>query len=90
MPHTARHLLKQKLYLVQVLQEDSFPSEPQRRPRYNDYIIPLGPSGDPPVQFEVMQGQQIDTPKELIDNRGAVFVSIHENGDLRGCIGTIY
>ena len=30
-----------------------------------------------------------DTPKELIDNRSAVFVSIHKHGDLRGCIGTI-
>ena len=31
-----------------------------------------------------------DTPKELIDNKSAVFVSIHKsNGDLRGCIGTI-
>ena len=30
-----------------------------------------------------------DIPKELIDNRSAVFVSIHKNGDLRGCIGTI-
>lgn len=31
-----------------------------------------------------------DIPKELIDNQRAVFVSIHEYGDLRGCIGTIY
>ena len=31
-----------------------------------------------------------DTPKELLENQRAVFVSIHENGDLRGCIGTIY
>lgn len=35
--------------------------------KYNDYIIPLGPSGDPPVQFEVMQGQQIETPTDLMD-----------------------
>lgn len=31
-----------------------------------------------------------DTPKELLDNKQAVFVSIHKNGELRGCIGTIY
>ena len=31
-----------------------------------------------------------DTPKELIEKQSAVFVSIHKNGDLRGCIGTIY
>lgn len=30
-----------------------------------------------------------DTPNELLDNKQAVFVSIHENDDLRGCIGTI-
>ena len=32
----------------------------------------------------------VDTPRELLVNRSAVFVSIHKsNGDLRGCIGTI-
>ena len=30
-----------------------------------------------------------DLPEELINNQSAVFVSIHKNGDLRGCIGTI-
>ena len=31
-----------------------------------------------------------DVPKELTDREAGVFVSIHEDGDLRGCIGTIY
>ena len=35
--------------------------------RYNDLVIPVGPSGDAPVQFEVMQGQQIDPQTELMD-----------------------
>lgn len=35
--------------------------------KYNDYIIPLGPSGDPPIQFEVMQGQDIQTPTDIMD-----------------------
>ena len=35
--------------------------------RYNDHIVPLGPSGDAPIQFEVMQGQQIDTPEILLN-----------------------
>lgn len=35
--------------------------------RYNDHVIPLGPSGDPPVQFEVMNGQDIKTPTELME-----------------------
>lgn len=35
--------------------------------KYNDYIIPMGPSGDPPIQFEVMQGQDIQTPTEIMD-----------------------
>lgn len=28
-------------------------------------------------------------PPELVDQRAGVFVSLHEHGDLRGCIGTI-
>ena len=35
--------------------------------KYNDYIIPVGPSGDPPIQFEVMQGQQIESPTDLME-----------------------
>ena len=31
-----------------------------------------------------------DLPEEFINNKRAVFVSIHEKGELRGCIGTIY
>lgn len=34
--------------------------------RYNDHIIPVGPSGEPPVRFEIMQGQNIETPTELL------------------------
>lgn len=35
--------------------------------RFNDYVIPVGPSGDPPVQFEVMQGQEFNPQTELMD-----------------------
>ena len=35
--------------------------------KYNDYIIPIGPSGDPPIQFEVMNGQEINTPSEIME-----------------------
>lgn len=35
--------------------------------KYNDYIIPVGPSGDAPVQFEVMNGQESQTPTEIMD-----------------------
>ena len=35
--------------------------------KYNDYIIPMGQSGEPPIQFEVMQGQDIQTPTEIMD-----------------------
>jgi hypothetical protein len=35
--------------------------------KYNDYIIPVGQSGDPPIQFEVMQGQSIETPTDIMD-----------------------
>ena len=30
-----------------------------------------------------------DVPSDLLNNRAGVFVSLHEDGDLRGCIGTI-
>ena len=35
--------------------------------KYNDYLIPVGPSGDPPIQFDIMQGQEINTPTDLMD-----------------------
>jgi len=35
--------------------------------KYNDYIIPLGPSGDPPIQFDTIQGQDINTPVDLME-----------------------
>lgn len=35
--------------------------------KYNDYIIPQSQSGDPPIQFEVMSGQDIQTPSELME-----------------------
>ena len=35
--------------------------------KYNDYIIPLSSSGDAPIQFEVMSGQNIETPTDLMD-----------------------
>lgn len=35
--------------------------------KYNDYLIPVGPSGDPPIQFDIMQGQDIQTPTDMMD-----------------------
>ena len=36
--------------------------------RFNDYVIPTNSSGDPPIQFEVMPGQDIETPTELMES----------------------
>ena len=36
--------------------------------RFNDFVIPIGPSGDAPVQFDTMPGQQFDFPQELMQN----------------------
>lgn len=36
--------------------------------RFNDYIIPMSQSGDTPIQFEVMQGQQFDYQTELMQS----------------------
>ena len=35
--------------------------------RFNDYIIPTNASGEAPIQFEVMPGQEINTPTELME-----------------------
>ena len=35
--------------------------------KYNDHVIPVGQSGESPIQFEVMQGQDIQTPTELME-----------------------
>lgn len=34
--------------------------------RYNDHVVPVGATGDSPVNFEVMQGQNIDPKTELL------------------------
>lgn len=36
--------------------------------RFNDFVIPTGPNGDAPVQFEVMQGQDIDPQTDMMQN----------------------
>lgn len=35
--------------------------------KYNDFVIPVGPSGDYPVQMEVMQGQDINPQSEFLE-----------------------
>lgn len=35
--------------------------------RFNDFVIPTNASGEAPVQFEVMPGQDIQSPTELMD-----------------------
>lgn len=35
--------------------------------RYNDHVIPMGPNGEAPIQFEVMNGQNIETPDILMN-----------------------
>ena len=35
--------------------------------RFNDFVIPTSASGEAPIQFEIMPGQNIETPTELMD-----------------------
>ena len=35
--------------------------------RFNDLIIPVGPSGESPINFEVMDGMRPETPTELME-----------------------
>lgn len=45
------------------------------------------------IETYITKGTQIDIPEglpeEMTNSRAGAFVSIHENGELRGCIGTI-
>lgn len=34
---------------------------------FNDFLIPTNSSNDPPINFEIMQGQQINMPEELMN-----------------------
>jgi len=36
--------------------------------RFNDFVIPVGPDGNAPIQFDTMQGQQFEQPQELVNN----------------------
>lgn len=35
--------------------------------RFNDFVIPTNASGEPPINFEIMPGQRIETPTDLMD-----------------------
>ncbi len=35
--------------------------------KYNDFVIPVGPSGDAAVTFDTLPGQQIETPTDLMN-----------------------
>ena len=35
--------------------------------QFNDYVIPVGMSGDPPINMEVLQGQDINPQNEFMD-----------------------
>lgn len=35
--------------------------------KYNDFIIPKSPNGEAPIEFEIMQGQNIETPTDIMD-----------------------
>lgn len=36
--------------------------------KFNDFVIPVGPSGDSPITFDIMSGQQFELPTELMQN----------------------
>ena len=36
--------------------------------RFNDFVIPVGPNGDPPIRFDTQSGQQFDFPQDLMAN----------------------
>lgn len=34
--------------------------------RFNDFVIPIGPDGDPPIRFDTQEGQNFDFPDGLL------------------------
>ena len=43
--------------------------------KFNDHVIPVSQSGDHPIEFEVMSGQNVDTPTDLMDRMEDMAVS---------------
>ena len=43
--------------------------------KFNDHVIPVSQSGDHPIDFEVMQGQNIETPTDLMEKMEDMAVS---------------
>ena len=43
--------------------------------KFNDHVIPVSPSGDHPIDFEVMPGQNIETPTDLMDRMEDMAIS---------------
>ncbi|WP_301204566.1 hypothetical protein [Bacteroides acidifaciens] len=35
--------------------------------KFNDFVIPVGPSGDSPVSFDILSGQQFEFPTDAMD-----------------------
>lgn len=46
--------------------------------RFNDFVIPMGPNGDPPIQFDTMPGQQFDYPQELMQTNEEAAINATE------------
>ena len=36
--------------------------------RFNDFVIPIGPDGDPPIRFDTQEGQNFDFPDGLLSH----------------------
>lgn len=36
--------------------------------KFNDFIIPVGPSGDSPITFDILQGQQFELPADMMND----------------------
>lgn len=43
--------------------------------KFNDLLVPIGPSGDPPINFEIMQGQDINPQTELLETLEEMAIS---------------
>lgn len=81
-PDESRHFLDRKLARIE--------AEIEEKRSMSDAYVKLARSA---VEAFVSKREIIpvpkDLPQEMMDARAGAFVSIHEHGELRGCIGTI-
>lgn len=80
-PDDSRHFLQKE--------KEKEQQEYQKRIKNEDPWVALARNTiENAVAGSALNNKKIEIPAEMVDEKAGVFVSIHKNGELRGCIGT--